>query len=139
MLGQVLRERYPDVGFLAQEMWNAQLSNALLAGEIDVAVTRNPDLLPSLGYETIRDETLVAIVPRDHALAGQSDVRISALAGERLLLFPRSWHRDCTIRCLTSVDAVGRQNLARAQIGDADGVLELLWLLFTTVRAAAHP
>ena len=96
MLGQVLRERYPDVGFLAQEMWNAQLGNALLAGEIDVAVTRNPDLLPSLGYETIRDETLVAIVPRDHALAG-----------ERLLLFPRSWHRDCTIRCLTSVDALG--------------------------------
>ena len=34
---------------------------------------------------------------------------------------------------------MGRQNLARAQIGDADGVLELLWLLFTTVRAAARP
>ena len=34
---------------------------------------------------------------------------------------------------------VGRQNLTRAQISDADGVLELLWLLFTTVRAAARP
>jgi hypothetical protein len=33
---------------------------------------------------------------------------------------------------------VGRQNLTRAQIRDADGVLELLWLLFTTVEAAAH-
>ncbi len=33
----------------------------------------------------------------------------------------------------------GRLNLARAQIGDADHVLELLWLLFTTVGAAARP
>src|SRR5207245_4851564 len=32
---------------------------------------------------------------------------------------------------------VGRQNLRRAQIGDADDVLELLWLLFTAVQAVA--
>ncbi len=34
---------------------------------------------------------------------------------------------------------VGRQNLTRAQISDAGGVLELLWLLFTSMRAAARP
>jgi transposase InsO family protein len=34
---------------------------------------------------------------------------------------------------------VGRQNLRRTRIGDADGVLELVWLLFTTVQAAARP
>ncbi len=34
--------------------------------------------------------------------------------------------------------AVGRQNLRRAQIGDADAVLDLFWLLFTTVQAAAR-
>ena len=33
---------------------------------------------------------------------------------------------------------MGRQNLTRVQIGDADAVLELLWLLFTTVQAAAR-
>ena len=32
----------------------------------------------------------------------------------------------------------GRQNITRAQISDADGVLELLWLLFTTLHAAAR-
>ena len=33
---------------------------------------------------------------------------------------------------------MGRQNLARAQIGDADAVLDLFRLLFTTVRALAR-
>lgn len=87
--GRALRERHRELSLVAQEMWNAQLSSALLAGEIDVAVTLNPDLLPSVAYETIRDETLVAIVPRDHPLAGQSDVPVAALSGERLQLFPR--------------------------------------------------
>jgi transposase InsO family protein len=35
--------------------------------------------------------------------------------------------------------AVGRLILARPQIGDAEGVLELLWLLVTTVLAWARP
>ena len=34
---------------------------------------------------------------------------------------------------------MGRQNLRRAQIGDADGVLDLLWLLFTTLHAVMRP
>ncbi len=35
--------------------------------------------------------------------------------------------------------AVGRQNLARVQISVAWGVIELLWLLFATLRAIARP
>jgi hypothetical protein len=34
---------------------------------------------------------------------------------------------------------VGWQNVTRARIGDADAVLDLLWLLFETVQAAARP
>ena len=34
---------------------------------------------------------------------------------------------------------VGRQNLRRAQIGDADAALDLFRLLFTTVQAVARP
>jgi hypothetical protein len=49
----------------------------------------------------------------------------------RLVLGPQDqWHQRA---------AVGRQNFTRAQIGDADNVLDILWLLFTTVRAAARP
>src|SRR6266571_7164560 len=33
---------------------------------------------------------------------------------------------------------VGRQNLTRAQISDADDVLELLWLLFTAVQVVVR-
>jgi hypothetical protein len=36
-------------------------------------------------------------------------------------------------------DAVGRHNLARGWIGDADDVLELFWLLLTAVLAWARP
>jgi hypothetical protein len=34
---------------------------------------------------------------------------------------------------------VGRQNVTRTEISDAEGVLELLWLLLTTVLAWACP
>jgi DNA-binding transcriptional LysR family regulator len=88
-LGRALREQHADLTFVAQEMWNAQLAAALLAGDIDVAVTLNPDVLPSLAYETIRDEALIGIVPREHPLAGKTNVQLSAFAGERLILFPR--------------------------------------------------
>ncbi len=35
-------------------------------------------------------------------------------------------------------DVVRRQNLARALISDANAVLDLFWLLFITVHAAAR-
>jgi DNA-binding transcriptional LysR family regulator len=89
-LGQALHEHHPDLSLLTEEMWNAKLCNALVAGEIDVAIALNPDLLPSLAYETIRQEPLVALVPDNHPLAGQSDVPLSAFAGKRLLLMPRA-------------------------------------------------
>ena len=41
--------------------------------------------------------------------------------------------------CIGLNRVVGRQNLRRAQIGDADAVLDLFRLLFTTVQAAARP
>jgi DNA-binding transcriptional LysR family regulator len=88
-LGQAMRQRHPELSFLVQEMWNAQLASALLAGEIDAALTLNPDLLPRLAFETIRHVTLVAIVARDHPHAGLTDVPVSVFSGERLLLFPR--------------------------------------------------
>jgi len=34
---------------------------------------------------------------------------------------------------------VGRENVTRTEISDAEGVLELLWLLLTTVLAWACP
>jgi hypothetical protein len=38
-----------------------------------------------------------------------------------------------------AIHVVGGQNLARPQIGDAEGVPELLWLLLTTVLAWLRP
>jgi DNA-binding transcriptional LysR family regulator len=88
-IGQALHRHSPELTFLVQEMWNAQLASALLAGEIDAALTLNPDLLTRLAFETVRQETLVAIVAHDHPRAGHTDVPVSVFAGERLLLFPR--------------------------------------------------
>ena len=88
-LGSALHRRSADLAFVAQEMWNSQLATSLLAGDIDVAITLNPELLPSLAYETIRYEQLVAIVPSSHPLAGKLGVSVSEFAHEPLLLFPR--------------------------------------------------
>jgi len=88
-LGRAFRARHPEIPLLAQPMWNSQLLAALLAGEIDLALTRYPEVAPQLAYATIRHEPLVVVVPRQHPLAGQPEVALAALAGERLIVFPR--------------------------------------------------
>src|SRR5207244_1124556 len=48
---------------------------------------------------------------------------------------PRRWVSEAELL----VSVVGRQNVGRPPIGDAEGVLELFWLLATTILAWARP
>jgi len=89
VVGQVLRQRHPEIGLLAQEMWNAELVEALVAARVDVGVTRYPEFAPQLAYETIRSEPAVAVVPTGHPLAARADIPLAALAQEHIIIFPR--------------------------------------------------
>jgi DNA-binding transcriptional LysR family regulator len=88
-LGQAFRARHPDVELLTQEMWNADMAEALHRGTIDVAVSLCPELAPELTDEVIRTEPAVVVLAERHRLAGEQAIGVAELADEELLLFPR--------------------------------------------------
>jgi DNA-binding transcriptional LysR family regulator len=88
-LGQAFRDRHPDVELLAQEMWNAQMLPALRSGAVEVALALCAERAPDILDEVIRSEPVVAVVGAHHPLANESAIRLSALAGESFVFFPR--------------------------------------------------
>jgi DNA-binding transcriptional LysR family regulator len=90
-LGQAFRASYPEVELLTEEMWNARMPGALRSGLIDLAISLCPELSSELSYERIRSERVVALVPRGHELAGESEIAVGSLAGEEFVLFPREF------------------------------------------------
>ena len=59
-----------------------------------VAVTLNPELLPSLAYETIKAEAMVVLLQADPPMAAGKDVSVSAFAGipcNALRVRPPAW------------------------------------------------
>jgi DNA-binding transcriptional LysR family regulator len=88
-LGRAFREEHPEIELLSQEMWNAQMSDALLDRTIDVAISVCPELASGVHSEVIRSERVVAVVAAANPAATEGTVSLSSLAGESFLLFPR--------------------------------------------------
>jgi DNA-binding transcriptional LysR family regulator len=88
-LGQAFRAGHPDVELLTQEMWNADMAEALQRGTIDVAVSLCPELAPELADQVIRTEPAVVVLAERHRLARERAIGVAELADEELLLFPR--------------------------------------------------
>jgi len=86
---QAFGARRPDVELVAEEMWNARMAEALLAGTIDVAIALCPEIAHDLRYQPLRRERVRAVVSADHPLAREDAIDLAALADEEFLLFPR--------------------------------------------------
>lgn len=83
------RAERPDVHLeLSEGSTQAQLE-ALERAAVDVVVVRGPVPNPSLRTEILLREPFVLAVPADHALAGRRSTKLSALAKEPFVLFPR--------------------------------------------------
>jgi DNA-binding transcriptional LysR family regulator len=89
VLGRAFRAEHPEIELLSQEMWNAQMIPALLDRTIDVAISLCPELSPGIHSEPIRSEAVVALLAESHPMAGQRSIKLSELADERFLFFPR--------------------------------------------------
>lgn len=54
----------------------------LVAGRLDLGLVWGPFADPLLSGTVIREEPMVVVLPRDHALAAQDDIALGELAGE---------------------------------------------------------
>ena len=90
---RVFRDRYPKIKLNLQEQSsNSQLAK-LKSGQLDMGFVRLFDN-ETYGFEStlfIR-EPYVAAIPSGHRLSRKKSIKITDLAGEPLILFPRSIH-----------------------------------------------
>lgn len=91
---RAFRKRFPGVDLQLRELSSAAQVQALRDGQIDVGLVREPLPIGDLGkgelrFETIGGESLVAVLPPEHPLAGQRRVPLAALSEEPFVHFPR--------------------------------------------------
>lgn len=84
------RARHPGVHVDLRELATADQTTALLRGDLDVGFMRGAEADARLHVEPFAREPLLIAVNRHHALARARGVRVSALADEPWVLFPRA-------------------------------------------------
>ena len=89
-------ERHPRIALQAHELPIARIVAGLREGELDAALTRQPQV-DDLAVEIVMTEQVAAVLPAGHPLAGRSELALAELANEPWVLTPRSswppWHR----------------------------------------------
>ena len=82
---------YPEVELRLREEPSTSLVSALGAGDLDLAFVRPPyPTHPSVQFELLAEEEMVAAVPADHPLAKRERLRLEDLSTERFILYPRA-------------------------------------------------
>ncbi len=82
-LVRALRDELPlvEISIRGELLAPAQL-DALLAGDIDIAVLRPPVDHPDIRHEVVRRDRLMVALPADHSLAGRARLRLGDLRNE---------------------------------------------------------
>lgn len=119
----VYRARYPGVEIRLTEHGSKRLEEMLLEGEVELAAS----LLPAKdGFEAqpVKLEPLMAVLPRDHALAGRERLGLSALASSPFILFEGGFALNQVLEDACARNGYAPQVAARS--GQIDFIVELV-------------
>jgi len=86
LVARKLHKQLPRLQLMLYEYRTEQLLEKLRNGEIELGILALPVDLDGLQAQELYSEDFMAAVPRDHALAQKSSVKLGELAGESLLL-----------------------------------------------------
>lgn len=81
-------DEHPEVDVVLSELTSVQQAEALLSGRIDVGFGRVAIETIGLVNTLIEEESLVAVLPVGHALAGQEGLALQSLAEQMVILYP---------------------------------------------------
>jgi DNA-binding transcriptional LysR family regulator len=123
-LVRALRDAQPDAAMAVQEMDTADAVEALRRGEVDFALARLDRDRPPLRVLPLGADALVAALPEGHVLLGRPGRRmdplpLSALAGEPLMLLPRSISPAYFDRQVTACREAGFEPMAVREVSSA--------------------
>lgn len=80
------RARYPGIDIQLLEHGSMRLEQAVLAGEVELAVSLLP-VSEVFDWQAVRDEPMMALLPPGHRLEGRERVRLDELADSPFILF----------------------------------------------------
>jgi DNA-binding transcriptional LysR family regulator len=86
---RVTRERHPHVTLTLAETDSSVAIDALLNGDIDVAFARFDHDVDPIKVRRLANDRLVVALPASHPLAERRKVKLTSLAGDAMVLFPR--------------------------------------------------
>ena len=111
------REDRPGVELTLMPLTSSEQIEALHEGAVDIGLVRLPALGTGLRLETVFTETLIAVVPRGHQLAGRDEIEPEDLVAEPMVLFPYRLMPGFVGQVLQMFDAVGgRPNIVQQAI-----------------------
>jgi DNA-binding transcriptional LysR family regulator len=102
------RAHHPDVEVRVREGFTVDLMEALIRGELDVAIVRDPDPADGVDLAELLTEPFAAVVPAAHPLAALPAVDAALLADEPFVFPPRRASDDAYARNLEPVTERGR-------------------------------
>jgi LysR family hca operon transcriptional activator len=87
---RILREEAPDVDITITTKSSPELANALMQGEIDVALLRRETRTAGLDFKLLAKEPLIAILPSRHRLARHKAIRPEDICREDFISTARA-------------------------------------------------
>ena len=117
------RSRHPGVEIELMEQGSARLEAALLAGEVELAVSLLP-VPDAFDWQLVRDDPLMAVLWADHPLRGRTSVRLAELAASPLILFEQGFVLNARIEA--ACRARGFAPNAAARSGQVDFIIALV-------------
>jgi len=88
-VAQAFRASNPEVGLVVHEMTTSQQEEALRDNDIQLGILHPPIEVDDVACDVIANPAFVLAFPEHHPLAERPSVRMSELAQEPLVLFPR--------------------------------------------------
>lgn len=117
------RRRYPNVTIQLLEGGTRSIEQAILNGELEVGGSLMPSD-PAFAWQAFCDEALDALLPVDHPLAQQPQVRLEALADTPFLMYQRSFVLND--RLLQACQSLGFTPKEAGRSGQADFLAALV-------------
>ena len=117
------RSRYPRVNIELIEHGSKKLRECLEAGEVDLAALLIP-IDETFGYQQVRNEPLVAVLPGAHSLSRRKRINFSDLADSPFILFEEGFALNALIMAACDRRAIVPRVTARS--GQIDFIADLV-------------
>lgn len=117
------RRRYPQIAVQLLEGGSRMVEQAVKSGELELGGSLTPSD-PAFDYQPFCNEPLDALLPAEHALAGQAEVDLAQLADTPFLLYQRSFMLND--RLLSACQQVGFTPKEGGRSGQADFLASLV-------------